>query len=254
MARFSFTFDDGNKSQLTEIYPILKRHKIPATFYVIGNEMNKPGRLSQSDLIELHREGNEIGSHGLTHKVLSSLSLRELSTEIEGSFKLLAPFDVRSISYPYGIFDDIVEKEASRFYESARGYVSKGLADSGPVPNFVSSIDRYNLISFPIEGRFDEFIDRKSPNHILSGKNAESPDTWFIFTMHGPTSVTASKLGGFLKDRSRDKIQGYLEDFRARFVHGWSKTMKFLEEFCEELVRRGNTVGTVSDILREIAK
>lgn len=59
----SFSFDDGNKSQVEEAVPILDRHRIRGTFYVlpraIRRELDKWRKAADS--------GHEMGNHTVTH-------------------------------------------------------------------------------------------------------------------------------------------------------------------------------------------
>ena len=54
---------------------------------------------------EIEKEGNIVGAHTDSHKVLSRLTAPEQRTEIENSFSFLDNFlkmDVKSFCYPYG--------------------------------------------------------------------------------------------------------------------------------------------------------
>ncbi len=59
------TFDDGpSKKVLPEILDTLKKEKVKATFFIIGNEIK--GR--EEILKRVHEEGHSIGLHSVTHK------------------------------------------------------------------------------------------------------------------------------------------------------------------------------------------
>jgi len=61
--------------------------------------------MDRSQLVEWLEAGNEIGSHGLTHRLLTSLSLHEIRREIVDSKKLLEDLFGQPIvhfCYPYG--------------------------------------------------------------------------------------------------------------------------------------------------------
>jgi peptidoglycan/xylan/chitin deacetylase (PgdA/CDA1 family) len=61
--------------------------------------------LSKTDIKELKKYGNIIGSHTITHKVLSRLSYNKQYKEIANSFEYLnniIDLNYKSFCYPYG--------------------------------------------------------------------------------------------------------------------------------------------------------
>lgn len=59
------TFDDGPAGKVTkDILEILKTESVPATFFLIGNQIK-----GQEDLIiKIHNEGHALGLHSMTHR------------------------------------------------------------------------------------------------------------------------------------------------------------------------------------------
>ena len=59
------TFDDGPSGKVTnDILDILKSEEVPATFFVIGNQID-----NQEDIIlRMRDEGHSIGLHSYTHE------------------------------------------------------------------------------------------------------------------------------------------------------------------------------------------
>lgn len=64
--------------------------------------------MNQKELCAMRNSGMTIGSHSMTHRVMSKLTVLEQLTEIRSSFELLqelvGPFDLKSFCYPYGGF------------------------------------------------------------------------------------------------------------------------------------------------------
>ncbi len=61
--------------------------------------------MNKKHIEEMFRNGQIIGSHTNSHKILSSLSFKNQNLEIENSFKYLSSFineNFKTISYPYG--------------------------------------------------------------------------------------------------------------------------------------------------------
>jgi peptidoglycan/xylan/chitin deacetylase (PgdA/CDA1 family) len=61
--------------------------------------------MSQEEILKLHKDGNIIGAHSVTHRALSQLNFELQKTEIKRSFKFISQLiNVQTISYchPYG--------------------------------------------------------------------------------------------------------------------------------------------------------
>jgi len=123
----ALTFDDGYKDNFTYAFPILKKYGLPATVFVIVQEIGRPqnDRLSWSQIEEMALSGLiEIGSHTIGPEPLINIkSDEELRRQISDSRKLLEAKlqrPVRTFSYPEGRFNDKIKNmviEAG--YESA---------------------------------------------------------------------------------------------------------------------------------------
>ena len=84
------TFDDGNLSDLIHATPTLERHGLQATFFITaGWTDQRTGYMTWPQLRELHGAGHRIGSHGMTHKLLTGCSPAELDEELRGARKRL---------------------------------------------------------------------------------------------------------------------------------------------------------------------
>lgn len=82
----ALTFDDGPQPPDTDrLLDILAKHDVKATFFVIGNRIEKYPEI-------LHRiiaEGHQIGNHSYTHPVLGFLPPTYVERQIERTDKLL---------------------------------------------------------------------------------------------------------------------------------------------------------------------
>lgn len=109
------TFDDGHWDLYTDIMPILKRHRVKATAYVVpGLIDNDQDFLTQKQLQSVVDIGLiEIAAHTVHHAYLPGRSLATIKYEIEASKIMLEQVygvDIYSFAYPYGAFDQQVEK------------------------------------------------------------------------------------------------------------------------------------------------
>jgi peptidoglycan/xylan/chitin deacetylase (PgdA/CDA1 family)/glycosyltransferase involved in cell wall biosynthesis len=117
------TIDDGYRDNLEIAQPILSRHRIPATVFVVsgrlGGENNWDeeselgGRplLTPGEVRELRAAGTQIGAHTRSHPALPEIADNVLADELGGSradLEALLEEPVRTFAYPYGRFDERV--------------------------------------------------------------------------------------------------------------------------------------------------
>ncbi|MCB9833862.1 MAG: polysaccharide deacetylase family protein [Planctomycetes bacterium] len=110
------SFDDGYDCTYRRALPILRALKAPVTLFVATGGLDRAdGGLGSAQLAELAAAGVEIGSHGVTHRDLRTLTDAELEAELKRSRERLeesAGVAVAGLAYPYGRFDDRVIRAA----------------------------------------------------------------------------------------------------------------------------------------------
>jgi peptidoglycan/xylan/chitin deacetylase (PgdA/CDA1 family) len=96
------TFDDGTRDFVEHARPALVRHGFTATLFIVAGRvggtsdwdtaLGEPARplLSWGDVVDLHRAGFEIGSHGLTHRPFTTLDDDAAREEAVRSREVLA--------------------------------------------------------------------------------------------------------------------------------------------------------------------
>jgi len=109
------TLDDGYADNLHHAAPILERHGIPATVFMVAGragEFIEAGGgdpadrlMTWDELRQIRAAGCEVGAHSMTHPRLSTLDDAAQREEITGSIQLLrerlgAP--VAAFAYPFG--------------------------------------------------------------------------------------------------------------------------------------------------------
>lgn len=125
------TFDDGFKSWVTDAIPVLKKLKLPATFFVssafVGlskedeaefirsrlmltqtSHRRATGGLSLEDVRRIVEEGFTIGGHTLNHSNLAelqnSVQLRYEITEDKLRLEKITGTKIKYFSYPFGAY------------------------------------------------------------------------------------------------------------------------------------------------------
>jgi len=97
------TFDDGPAGKVTkDILDILKKDSVPATFFLIGNQIK-----DQEDLIKrIYNEGHSLGLHSMSHKKNSLYSsnesfLKEM-LDTQETINSIVGFKPTILRFPFG--------------------------------------------------------------------------------------------------------------------------------------------------------
>jgi len=112
-----FTFDDGYTSHLEQAASLLIRYRFTGTFFVTPEKIGRPGYLTWDQLKKLVFLGMEIGSHGLTHKLLTELTREALDHELTESKRVLEErlgIPIQSIAAPGGFWNSTVAEAAKK--------------------------------------------------------------------------------------------------------------------------------------------
>lgn len=100
----ALTFDDGPSQNTSTLLDMLAEYKIPATFFLLGQQANL-----HADLIErMLAEGHEIGNHSWSHPNLRKLSTEAQAEQIRQTDQLLRSYGALPLFFrpPYGSFDE----------------------------------------------------------------------------------------------------------------------------------------------------
>lgn len=103
------SWDDGHTLDI-KTAELLSRYGLKGTFYVAFNEPAEP-QISENEIRELHNLGMEIGSHTMSHRMLTEIPLGEIPRELFESKKRLDDIlgtPIRAISYPLGYYNSTV--------------------------------------------------------------------------------------------------------------------------------------------------
>ena len=147
------SFDDGHRDNYTQAFPVLQRHNLKATIFIVTDFIGQnagwqPSRketfaeplLSWEQIREMQRGGIVFGSHTCTHPKLNQVPLAQARQEIINSRSKLEDglgATVESFCYPYGEYN----REVADLVQEA-GYTAACIVEHG---NRHSPEDIYTL-------------------------------------------------------------------------------------------------------------
>ena len=119
----AITFDDGYQDFYEYAHPLLKKYGFTGTVFLVADLIGRSNLWDEAygeviplmgwqEIRQLRDEGIIFGSHSMSHRPLTSLSVEEISQEGERSRTLLERglgVPVTAFAYPYGDFNAVVE-------------------------------------------------------------------------------------------------------------------------------------------------
>ena len=108
--RIALTFDDGPHPIYTpQMLELLKEEQVPATFFLLGENVELYGDVVK----EIAQEGHLIGNHTYHHVQITSLSLEEACKEIQETSDLIEELTGTGTEYvraPFGTWNTDLEE------------------------------------------------------------------------------------------------------------------------------------------------
>lgn len=108
--RIALTFDDGPHPIYTpQMLELLKEEQVPATFFLLGENVELYGDVVK----EIAKEGHLIGNHTYHHVQVTSLSLEEACKEIQKTSDLIEELTGTGTEYvrpPFGTWNEELEE------------------------------------------------------------------------------------------------------------------------------------------------
>jgi peptidoglycan/xylan/chitin deacetylase (PgdA/CDA1 family) len=129
------TFDDGELNNFQYALPVLKDFGWKAYFFIIVNRIGQQGYMGWDHLKQMLKAGMVIGSHGLSHAILTRLSDTDMEEELRVSKNNLETnlgTTIDTISIPRGFCNDKIIKTAYRLgFKTVFISVSEGKMPAG---------------------------------------------------------------------------------------------------------------------------
>lgn len=111
----ALTFDDGDLSNYKIAYPVLREFGFHACFFIIAGSIGKNGIMGWEHMKDLRSHGNIIGSHGMSHEILTTMNKDELDYELRTSKQILEKNlgeEIKYLSIPRGMHNKLVLRDA----------------------------------------------------------------------------------------------------------------------------------------------
>jgi len=230
--------DDGYHSVFTDIYPLLKRHRMTMTLGIITDYIRSGepsharvgGYLRRSEIQELLDScGIEIASHGMSHPFLarvdSAMAWREIR-ESKAILESLFGTEVITFIYPYGNMNHRVRRMVRQ-----AGY-KLGRAVRPGDPDLWS--DRYRIpeVELRLETRLEDIkarIRRRPVTVLLLHQVADQPtvftqwstaDFTVLLEWLNRNQVRVTTLGGLYREWWTKHLDRFLERVAAAYPDG----------------------------------
>jgi len=128
----ALTFDDGFESVYDHALPVLRKHRLPATVFLVAQTLTPRGQLvdwvrtppavplrtlTREQVLEMQAAGVDFQSHSWAHRDLPDLDPTECERDLRDSRELLEDLlgrPVTSLAYPRGRHDEQVRVAAER--------------------------------------------------------------------------------------------------------------------------------------------
>lgn len=128
----ALTFDDGFAALHEHAMPVLARHRMPATVFLVAQTLTPAGQpvdwvdtpsteplttLTRDQVLEMQDAGVDFQSHSYAHRDLTQLGFDECITDLRDSREFLSELlggPVTLLAYPRGRHDERVRQAAER--------------------------------------------------------------------------------------------------------------------------------------------
>jgi peptidoglycan-N-acetylglucosamine deacetylase len=232
--QIALTFDDGPDPEWTpQILDILKAKHVPATFFVIGSNMEAhPGLVQQ-----ILADGHEVGNHTYTHPNLADTPLTAVKLELNATqrlFEALTGRSMRLLRPPYlGDAEPSDADEITPLVEAQKlGYITVG-----------THVDTLDWQELPVD-RMMKMVEKEihDPNPQMRGdiilmhdSGGDRTQTIKLLPIlidqlraEGYSFVPVSQLGGFTRDQVMPKLPLTVMLYADRLVF---LTLSFIGQF-----------------------
>lgn len=177
----TITFDDGWESVYTKGLPLLQKHGLHSTQYVLSGVFDNPLYMSEAQLKSMQASGHQIASHTISHADLTALDDTQLTHELIGAKKTLTDDfggPISDFTSPYGAYNAHTLQMIGKYYRSQKN------AEGDPAANELESINVKNTFN-PLNIK-SYSVRQTTTIYDLSKliKAAQANNGWLVLTYH----------------------------------------------------------------------
>jgi len=172
------TFDDGYADNYFHLFPLLKKHSLKATVFLVSSFVGKQHEpdaqfLDVQQIMEMHKSGVEFGLHSFDHRSYKKLAVNESGADLlqcaEGLKLQGVPFEP-ALAYPFGAYPKKNIFKRMRFFKQLR---SQGLKFGFRIGNRINRLPLKNpYLIQRIDIRGDESFETFKKNLLHGRKRA----------------------------------------------------------------------------------
>ncbi len=150
----SVTFDDGYETTYEDALPILQKHGIRTTQYVLSGVESNPIYLSWDQIKAIQQAGHEIGCHTVNHPELTTISNDEVMQQLQGCKTTLSKRygPITDFASPYGAENASTLSSIKKVFASQRntnGDSSNGVTNADV--NTAAYFNSNNIIGMTVK-------------------------------------------------------------------------------------------------------
>jgi peptidoglycan/xylan/chitin deacetylase (PgdA/CDA1 family) len=233
-AAISLTFDDAMQTHLDIAGPILKKHGLNGTFFVVTGS-SSTWRKRPDDWQRLAAEGNETGSHTVNHPCMlkaikphsqdysPDMMLKEIRESSEAIIERLGVRRGLTFAYPcgdmtFGGESDLARNQAhymdyvAQYHFAARGYNSWA-------PVVAEDI---NPLTVPVLGWT---FGKDSPSLLAQLEPVRQGHNWGVYVFHGVGGQWLS-----VRKETFDELAGYLAQHTEIWTATFGDVVRYIQE------------------------
>lgn len=246
-AAISLTFDDAMETQLDNAGPILKKHGLRGTFFVItGRSSSWLKRIR--DWQHLAAEGNEIGSHTVNHPCLlkqievhsqdytPEMMLKEIRDSSQEIAARLGTQRGLTFAYPCGDMTFGPPGQQARNqalyleYVAEYCFAARGYNSWAPVV-----AEDLNPLTIPVLGWT---AGRDFPSLLATIEPVKRGRHWGVFVFHGVGGQWLS-----IRSQTLDELASYLEGHREIWTATFGDVVRYIQEAKALGIQAGEATG-----------
>ena len=155
----ALTFDDGPTAATAAVLDILKAEQVPATFFVLGTNVERHPETVQ----RARDEGHAVGIHGMSHEKLARAAEETIERQVSGVTKLLERLGVTPAKVyrtPHGFKSravfEVARRQGLTLWAWSRGIWDTDRPDPAVLVRRATRLARPGMVLLLHDGRGDE--------------------------------------------------------------------------------------------------